>query len=48
LMTVTPQIIQPIPPGAQIAMPIERGQMNVEEVSTKPLSSPDVSRPRFP
>jgi Flp pilus assembly secretin CpaC len=47
LMTVTPQIIQPIPPGAEVAMPIERGQMNAQEVRTKPVSSPDVSRPRF-
>jgi len=48
LMTVTPQIIQPIPAGAQVALPIERGQMTAEEVRTKPLSSPDVTRPRFP
>jgi pilus assembly protein CpaC len=48
LMTVTPQIIQPIPAGAQVALPIERGQMNTEEVRTKPLSSPDVARQRFP
>jgi hypothetical protein len=47
-MTVTPQIIQPIPAGAQVALPIERGQMTAEEVRTKPLSSPDVTRPRFP
>jgi pilus assembly protein CpaC len=47
MMTVTPQIIQPIPPGAEVAMPIERGQMNLQEVRTKPVTSPDVSRPRF-
>jgi pilus assembly protein CpaC len=47
LMTVTPQIIQPIPAGAQVALPIERGQMTAEEVRTKPLSEPDVTRPRF-
>lgn len=48
LMTVTPQIIQPIPAGAQIALPIERGQMTEEEVRTRPLDAPDVTRPRFP
>jgi pilus assembly protein CpaC len=48
LMTVTPQIIQPIPAGAPVALPIERGQMTEEEVRTKPLSAPDVMRPRFP
>jgi pilus assembly protein CpaC len=47
LMTVTPQIIQPIPAGAQVALPIERGQMTPEEVRTKPLSAPDVTRPRL-
>jgi pilus assembly protein CpaC len=48
LMTVTPEIIQPIPAGAQVAMPIERGPMTAEEVRTKPLSAPDVTRPRLP
>jgi pilus assembly protein CpaC len=48
LMTVTPQIVQAIPAGAQVALPIERGQMTPEEVRTKPLSAPDVTRPRFP
>ncbi|MBV8453000.1 MAG: pilus assembly protein N-terminal domain-containing protein [Deltaproteobacteria bacterium] len=47
VMTVTPQIIQPIPAGAQVALPIERGQMTPEEVRTKPLSAPDVTRPRL-
>jgi len=47
LMTVTPQIIQPIPAGAQVALPIDRGQMTPEEVRTKPLSAPDVTRPRL-
>jgi pilus assembly protein CpaC len=48
VMTVTPQIIQPIPGGAQVALPIERGQMTAEEVRTEPLSAPDVTRPRLP
>jgi pilus assembly protein CpaC len=48
LMTVTPQIIQPIPAGGQVVLPTERGQMTPEEVRTKPLSAPDVTRPRFP
>ncbi len=48
VMTVTPQIVQPIPAGAPVGLPIERGQMTAEEVRTKPLSAPDVTRPRFP
>jgi pilus assembly protein CpaC len=48
LMTVTPQIVQPIPAGATLALPTERGQMTAEEVRTQPLAAPDVTRPRFP
>jgi pilus assembly protein CpaC len=48
LMTVTPEIIQPIPAGGEVALPSERGQMTPEEVRTKPLNNPDVTRPRFP
>jgi pilus assembly protein CpaC len=47
VMTVRPQIVAPIPAGAQVALPIERGQMTAEEVRTRPLSSPDVTRPRL-
>ncbi len=47
LMTVTPQIIKPIPAGAQVALPIERNQMTADEVRTKSLNAPDVTRPRF-
>lgn len=48
IMTVTPQIVEPIPAGAQVALPIERGQMTPEEVRTGALSQPDVTRPRLP
>jgi pilus assembly protein CpaC len=48
LMTVTPQIIHSIPAGAQVALPIDRGPMTAEEVRTKPLNTPDVTRPRMP
>jgi pilus assembly protein CpaC len=47
LITVTPQIIQPIPAGSEVALPIERGQMTAEEIRTQPLNAPDASRPRF-
>ncbi len=48
VMTVTPEIIRPIPSGAQVALPIERGPMTREETRTRPLAQPDVTRPRLP
>jgi pilus assembly protein CpaC len=47
LMTVTPQLIQPIPANAQVALPIERAPMTREEVRTRQLSQPDITRPRL-
>jgi Flp pilus assembly secretin CpaC len=47
IMTVTPQIIRPIPPGIRVALPTERGPMSPEDVRTRPLSQPDVTRPRL-
>jgi pilus assembly protein CpaC len=48
VMTVTPQIIRPIPAGIRVALPTQRGPLSPEEVSTRPLGQPDASRPRFP
>jgi pilus assembly protein CpaC len=48
LITVTPEIIQPIPAGGQVDLPIDRGQMTPAEVRTSPLSQPDFTRPRLP
>lgn len=48
VMTVTPEIIRPIPSGAKVALPIERGPMTREETRTRPLPEPDVTRPRLP
>jgi pilus assembly protein CpaC len=47
IMTVTAQIIRPIPAGTRVALPTDRGPMSPEDVRTLPLSQPDVSRPRF-
>jgi Flp pilus assembly secretin CpaC len=47
VMTVTPQIVRPIPASGQLELPIERGQMTSDEVRTKPLERPDVTRPRL-
>jgi Flp pilus assembly secretin CpaC len=48
VMTVTPQIIRPVPAGIRVALPTDRGPLSPEEVRTQPLNQPDVSRPRFP
>jgi pilus assembly protein CpaC len=47
MMTVTVQIIRPIPSGIRVALPTNRGPMSPEEVRTLPLSQPDVSRSRL-
>ena len=47
VMSVTPQIVRPIPASGQLELPIERGQMTTDEVRTKPLERPDVTRPRL-
>jgi pilus assembly protein CpaC len=48
VMSVTPEIVRPLPPGAEVALPTERqGPLTPEEVMTKPVNRPDVTRPRF-
>jgi len=47
VMTVNPEIIQPIPSGAQVALPTERGPMTAESVRTRLLNLPNVTRPRL-
>jgi len=47
VMTVTPQIVRPIPPAVRVALPTDRGPMSPTEIRTQPLSQPDASRARF-
>jgi Flp pilus assembly secretin CpaC len=47
MMSVTPQIVEPLPNGGQVAQPTSVGPMNASDISTQPLSPPDASRPRF-
>ena len=48
VMSVTPEIVRPLPPGGEVAVPTERqGPLTPEQVETKPLDRPDASRPRF-
>jgi len=47
MMTVTPQLVRPIPKGAVVARPSDEGGLSYEEVRTRSLSEPDPSRPRL-
>lgn len=47
VMSVTPQIVRPIPASGQLALPTERGPMTWGETRTKPLEQPDITRPRL-
>lgn len=47
VMSVTPQLIGPLPDNAQVALPTNRGPMSPEEIRTRRLIQTDASRPRF-
>jgi len=47
VMSVTPEIIRPLPQGGQVFLPTNRGEMSAEEIKTKPIEPPDAARPRF-
>jgi Flp pilus assembly secretin CpaC len=47
MMSVTPQIVEPLPNGGQVAEPTSIGPMNAGDIATQQLTPPDVSRPRF-
>jgi pilus assembly protein CpaC len=47
VMTVTPQIVAPLPSNGQVALPTDRGPMNSEEIKTRRVYPDDAARPRF-
>src|SRR5579863_1967324 len=47
VMSVTPQIVQPLPDGASVYNPTSAPDMTHEQVETRRLEQHDVSRPRF-
>jgi Flp pilus assembly secretin CpaC len=47
VMTVTPQIVSPIPSAALATLPTERHQLTEEDIRTQRLEQEDASRPRF-
>jgi pilus assembly protein CpaC len=47
VMTVTPQLVAPLPQNGQAYLPTSRGPMTPAEIETRRLEIPDVARPRF-
>ncbi|MGC2494164.1 type II and III secretion system protein family protein [Candidatus Binatus sp.] len=47
VMSVTPQIVQPLPDGAAVYNPTSVPDLTTEQIQTRRLAQPDVTRPRF-
>lgn len=47
VMSVTPQIVRPLPDGSAVYNPYHTPDMTPEQVKTMPLARPDAARPRF-
>jgi pilus assembly protein CpaC len=47
VMSVTPQIVRPLPSGGQVYLPTTRPPLTTEEIETEPLATPNAARPRF-
>jgi len=47
IMSVTPQIVQPLPDGASVYNPTSVPDLTPEQIETRRLAQPDATRPRF-
>jgi pilus assembly protein CpaC len=47
IMSVTPQIVQPLPDGASVYNPTSVPELTTQQLETRRLAQPDASRPRF-
>jgi pilus assembly protein CpaC len=47
VMSVTPQIVRPLPDGASVYNPTYVPELTHDQVETRRLAQPDVTRPRF-
>jgi Flp pilus assembly secretin CpaC len=47
VMSVTPQIVEPLPDGASVYNPTSAPELTHGQVETRRLAQPDVTRPRF-
>jgi len=48
VMSVTPEIVRAIPSNGEVELPTSRGPLTAAEVATRPLATPDITRPRIP
>ncbi len=47
VMSVTPEIVRPLPENGQVYLPTSVGEMTPEEIRTKPITPAEAARPRF-
>ena len=47
VMSVTPQIVRPLPDGASVYNPTSVPELTREQIETRRLAQPDATRPRF-
>jgi pilus assembly protein CpaC len=47
VMSVTPDIVRPLPSGGQVYFPTSRPPLTTEDTKTEPTTTPDGARPRF-
>ena len=47
VMSVTPQIVEPLPDGAAVYNPTSVPDLTTQQIETRRLAQPDASRPRF-
>ena len=47
VMSVTPQIVQPLPDGASVYNPTAVPELTTEQIETRRLAQPEAARPRF-
>jgi Flp pilus assembly secretin CpaC len=47
VMSVTPEIVRPLPPTGEVFLPTSRPDLTSDEIRTQRLEPPDAARPRF-
>ncbi len=47
VMSVTPQIVRPLPSGGKVFLPTSHAPLTEADIRTERLSTPDAARPRF-
>jgi Flp pilus assembly secretin CpaC len=47
IMSVTPEIVRPLPPTGQVYLPTGHSELTPDEIRTQTLEPPDAARPRF-